>query len=94
MPVLMHGIMDLGIDIQSKRFNQSNIYQSEFIALSILENSLQHVEKKKVLRSKNLYKSGNDYSTKFWEQHNIPVRTAEEKTLLNRLIENTTPSRK
>ncbi len=86
-PILVHGIVELRMDFLHKKFNQKNQYLSEFVALDVNENSLLKMEKSTLLKSKTLYKNGSNYSTKFWEGDNIPIRTEEERKLLDRLVE-------
>lgn len=83
--VLVHGQIRIDMDFLYKKINQRNEYLSEFVALGGTEDGLSKIEKRKLLKSKTLYKHGSDYTTNFWEGNNIPIRTEEERKLLDRL---------
>jgi hypothetical protein len=87
IPVLAQGTANLGLDFSSKRFSQKNEFVSDFVTLQTDIHTQKSIAKAQRLKSKTLFKSGATYTTRFWEDSNIPVRTEDEEKLIRTLAE-------
>ncbi|NOS55173.1 MAG: carboxypeptidase-like regulatory domain-containing protein [Cyclobacteriaceae bacterium] len=68
-----------------KRSIQNNEYQSEFIVLAVNLHQQMPIEKRQRLKTKTLYKHGDNHISNFWEGINIPIYSKRETDIIEKL---------
>jgi hypothetical protein len=79
---LSSGKIYLKMNFDHKKFSQINEYRSEFFALNMELNQFRSIKKEQRLKTKTLYKHGDNHTTTFWEGINIPILSKTDTELI------------